>query len=298
MTSIFSSPGILAFVSVVGLFSSCATASKPKMHAPKEDYAYRVKGTEQTGKISRQQQSELFLQTKSWAWPLKSLAVTSGFGNRHGDFHDGLDLKAAGGTPVYAVSEGKIIYAGDRISGYGRMIVIKHAGELSTIYAHNEKLLARKGDNVKRGELIAYSGSSGRASGPHLHFEVRVGVKAINPLYVLPKRGYEALPDRQLASNGSSGRAPMIASRTGVAPVAAPAPAAKVAARKTAVATTQKTSAPTRSPANIHARVVSSRLSQSAAVRPVARRYRVDSVTKKDVENRRIVRETVPVAAD
>lgn len=203
---------MIGFLSIFILFSSfsCATAkvsprARTNLRAPSGDFAYRVKGSDETGKISKETQAKLFSVTKTWAWPLKNLAVSSPFGNRHGDFHDGLDLKASFGTPVYSVSEGKVIYSGNKISGYGNMVVVKHVGDFSTIYAHNEKLLVQKGDIVKRGELIAYSGSSGRSTGPHLHFEVRQGVKAINPLYVLSKRGYEFLPvmnkNRAIASS-------------------------------------------------------------------------------------------------
>jgi hypothetical protein len=297
----------------LGLFSlslvACSTGTRKKLRAPNEDFSYRVKGTDETGKISRASQQQLFQTTKNWVWPIKNLTVTSAFGNRQGDFHDGLDLRAAMSTPIFSVSDGKVIYAGSRISGYGNMIVVKHEKELSTVYAHNQRLLVKKGDEVRRGELIAYSGNSGRSSGPHLHFEVRLGVKAINPLYVLPKRGDQGLPTRVLASSenpkglrvapttsarpvpsGMSARAATLTQRSPAVMGSVRRPAGVSAGRSNRVIASRSASTPS------SARVVSSnsRISQSAAVRPVVRRrFRVDSVqssAEKDLKRRRLVR--------
>ena len=124
--------------------------------------------------------------TANWVWPVGSVRVTSPFGPRGNRFHEGVDLKAREGTPVYSVQNGLVIYAGRKISGYGNMVIIRHASGLSTVYAHNSKLLAKKGTRVKKGQMIALSGKSGRAKGPHLHFEVRMGLNAVDPLLLLP----------------------------------------------------------------------------------------------------------------
>lgn len=129
----------------------------------------------------------------SLGWPLKDVKVTSNFGRRSKGFHEGIDLRAAPGTPVYAAEAGTVLYADKRIRGYGRMIVISHPGNVATVYAHNSKTLVRKGQKVARGQKIAVSGSTGRATGPHLHFEVREGVTAVDPL--------RFLPSKRLASN-------------------------------------------------------------------------------------------------
>ena len=123
-----------------------------------------------------------------WRWPLKRVAVTSPYGRRGSDFHEGVDLKAARGTPVYAASQGSVVYAGSKIRGYGKMVVLKHAGDLTTVYAHNNKLLVKKGQRIKKGQQIAWSGNTGRSSGPHLHFEIRKGTAAINPSLLLGSR--------------------------------------------------------------------------------------------------------------
>jgi murein DD-endopeptidase MepM/ murein hydrolase activator NlpD len=118
--------------------------------------------------------------------PLHSMQVTSSFGKRGNAYHEGVDLRALPGTPVYAVQAGKVLYANRRIRGYGNMIVLKHSSELSTIYAHNSKVLVRPGQIVKQGQIIARTGNTGRSHGPHLHFEIRSGLGAVDPIrYIL-----------------------------------------------------------------------------------------------------------------
>lgn len=118
-------------------------------------------------------------------WPVRG-DLTSRYGFRNGIHHDGLDIGAREGTDVVAAGDGRVIYAGDELSGYGNLIIIRHAGDLSTVYAHNRDILVKKGDFVTAGERIATVGSTGKASGPHLHFEVRRGKKAVDPLPFLP----------------------------------------------------------------------------------------------------------------
>jgi murein DD-endopeptidase MepM/ murein hydrolase activator NlpD len=124
-------------------------------------------------------------------WPLNHVEVTSHFGKRGREFHEGIDLRASVGTPIYAAQSGTVIYSDSRIRGYGKMIVIKHREGLATVYAHASRLLVHKGQVVKMGQKIAISGKSGHATGPHLHFEVRSGVIAVNPYQFLPKSGIE-----------------------------------------------------------------------------------------------------------
>lgn len=120
----------------------------------------------------------------NWQWPLNQVSVSSDFGQRGRKFHQGIDLRASIGTPVLAASDGEVIYVGNRIRGYGRMVVLKHADNIFTVYAHNSKNLVRSGQVVKGGQVIAKAGRSGRASGPHLHFEIRQGTLSYNPASV------------------------------------------------------------------------------------------------------------------
>jgi murein DD-endopeptidase MepM/ murein hydrolase activator NlpD len=120
-------------------------------------------------------------------WPVKG-TITSGFGNEGHRMHDGIDIAAPRGTPVRAAAAGEVVYSDNRLAGYGRLIIIRHAGDLFTAYAHNERNLVSRGDKVKQGEIIARVGETGRASGPHLHFEVRRGPTPVDPLAYLPRQ--------------------------------------------------------------------------------------------------------------
>jgi hypothetical protein len=120
-------------------------------------------------------------------WPLQWVSVTSDYGKRGKIFHEGIDLKAPTGTPVYAAQSGHVIYSGSQIPGYGKMVVLKHDNGIATVYAHNSSLLVRRGDRVIQGQRISMSGASGHARGPHLHFETRRGVVALDPIQLLPR---------------------------------------------------------------------------------------------------------------
>ena len=100
------------------------------------------------------------------------------------DFHEGLDISADRGNPVYATADGTIMSAGYE-SGYGNLIVIEHEYGLETRYGHLSKFLAPNGAKVKRGDIIGLVGSTGRSTGSHLHYEVRVNGRLLNPLKLL-----------------------------------------------------------------------------------------------------------------
>jgi murein DD-endopeptidase MepM/ murein hydrolase activator NlpD len=114
------------------------------------------------------------------AWPVSG-PVTSGFGPRWGQMHEGIDIAVALGTPVRAAAAGTVIYTG-WLGGYGNLVVVDHGGGLSTAYAHNSSIAASVGQTVAAGQVISYSGSTGHSSGPHVHFEVRVNGSSVDPL--------------------------------------------------------------------------------------------------------------------
>lgn len=122
-------------------------------------------------------------------WPLATsrIIVGSPFGTREGRPHEGIDLPAPVGTPVFAAADGRVAYAGNGIRGYGNLIVVRHSGDLLTVYAHNSVLLVAPGQPVRAGDRIALVGQSGHATGPHLHFEVRAGQIPRNPMGFLPR---------------------------------------------------------------------------------------------------------------
>ena len=120
-------------------------------------------------------------------WPTQG-KVTSRFGRRGSRMHDGIDIGAKEGTPVYAAAAGQVVYSDQRLSGYGKLIIVRHSQDMFTAYAHNQRNLVRKGDRVKKGDVIARVGKTGRASGSHLHFEVRRGSTPVDPLAYLPRK--------------------------------------------------------------------------------------------------------------
>lgn len=125
-------------------------------------------------------------RTAKFMWPVNG-KVISGFGTiGKGRKNDGINIKAARGTSVKAADRGVVAYAGNELKGFGNLILIKHPDGWITAYAHNEKLLVRKGQKVIKGEKIATVGSTGGVNSPQLHFEVRAGKKAVNPRKYLP----------------------------------------------------------------------------------------------------------------
>jgi len=120
-------------------------------------------------------------------WPLDGRVVAP-FGKNGGKIHDGIDIAAPEGTPIRAAAAGEVVYANRRIAGYGNLIIIRHAHDVFTAYAHNQRNLVRQGMRVKQGDLIARVGRTGHARRPALHFEVRRGTTPVNPLAYLPKK--------------------------------------------------------------------------------------------------------------
>jgi LysM repeat protein len=121
-------------------------------------------------------------------WPVPGGRLISGFGvQRASHRHSGLDIAAAAGDPVQASDDGTVRYAGSSLRGYGKTLIIDHGDGWSTLYAHNSALIAREGQLVRRGELIARIGRSGNATTEHCHFEIRRDGKAVDPLaYLAP----------------------------------------------------------------------------------------------------------------
>jgi murein DD-endopeptidase MepM/ murein hydrolase activator NlpD len=113
-------------------------------------------------------------------WPVHG-PVTSGFGRRWGRMHEGIDIAVPSGTPVVASASGTVITAG-WLGGYGNLVVIDHGNGLATAYGHNSSLAVGGGQQVAQGQVIAYSGSTGHSTGPHVHFEVRVNGTPVDPL--------------------------------------------------------------------------------------------------------------------
>ncbi len=140
--------------------------------------------------IEQQRQRE---QATPSIWPIDSTVITSGFGLRHDpftehpDFHNGIDIGAKAREPVYATADGVIQFAGsDALRG--NYIEIDHSYGLVSIYMHLSKILVRRGEQVHKGEQIGLAGSTGRSTGPHLHYEIHKDGKVIDPMDYLPSK--------------------------------------------------------------------------------------------------------------
>ena len=119
--------------------------------------------------------------------PIEAGLLRSGFGMRNHPVlggrraHKGVDLAAPSGTPIYASADG-VVSKAEWFSSYGLYVAVEHGGDIQTRYGHMSRLNVYNGQKVKKGELIGYVGSTGRSTGPHLHYEVRVAGLAVNPL--------------------------------------------------------------------------------------------------------------------
>lgn len=123
--------------------------------------------------------------TGSYVWPTSGGTITSGYGWRRGEFHQGIDIAAPWGTSVKAADSGVVTSVGWR-GGYGLAVVIDHGKDRQTLYAHLSSAVVKVGDFVDKAQLIAKIGNTGRSTGPHLHFEVHIDGRAVNPIQFYP----------------------------------------------------------------------------------------------------------------
>ena len=122
-------------------------------------------------------------------WPVRGKLITRYGPKKGGAYNDGINIAAPRGTPVRAAENGVVAYIGNELRGFGNLILIKHAGGWITAYAHTDASVVRRGERVKRGQVIARIGTSGNVSTPQLHFEIRRGTRAVDPAGLLgPQR--------------------------------------------------------------------------------------------------------------
>jgi murein DD-endopeptidase MepM/ murein hydrolase activator NlpD len=118
-------------------------------------------------------------------WPVQGRVIASFGSLLNGGRNDGINLAVPEGTPVEAAESGIVSYAGDGFQGEGNLVLIRHSNGYFTIYAHSKELLVNRGDEVKRGQIIALSGQTGNVNAPQLHFEVRKGGTPLDPMRFL-----------------------------------------------------------------------------------------------------------------
>jgi murein DD-endopeptidase MepM/ murein hydrolase activator NlpD len=158
----------------------------------KSSQAYTVKNRK---KVTYKRRVQVGGKSSRFVMPLRKVRVTSSFSRRryHPILkryrpHHGTDFGARRGTPLLAVNAGKVIYSG-YMGGYGKVVKIKHSGGYVSLYAHQSRIRVKRGSHVKKGQVIGHVGSTGRSTGPHLHFGLKKNGRWVNPMRVLRKGG-------------------------------------------------------------------------------------------------------------
>ncbi|OIQ89987.1 murein hydrolase activator NlpD precursor [mine drainage metagenome] len=118
---------------------------------------------------------------QGFLWPVKGRVIDPFGAAGKGVHNDGINIAVSKDTPVRAAQDGVVVYAGNELRGFGNLLLIKHANGWTTAYAHNDRLMVRRGETVRRGQEVALSGDSGGVTEPQLHFEIRHGTRAVNP---------------------------------------------------------------------------------------------------------------------
>jgi murein DD-endopeptidase MepM/ murein hydrolase activator NlpD len=132
-----------------------------------------VKATEATGALP------------TFRWPVRGKVITGYGAKTNGKSNDGINLAVPEGTPVKAAEDGVVAYSGNELKGYGNLVLVRHSNGYVTAYAHASELMVKRGDTIKRGQIIAKSGQSGEVGSPQLHFEIRKGSNPVDPLQFL-----------------------------------------------------------------------------------------------------------------
>jgi murein DD-endopeptidase MepM/ murein hydrolase activator NlpD len=140
---------------------------------PEEANEPPVKSSEATGALP------------TFRWPVRGKVITGYGAKTNGKSNDGINLAVPEGTPIKAAEDGVVAYSGNELKGYGNLVLVRHANGYVTAYAHASELLVKRGDAIKRGQVIAKSGQSGEVGSPQLHFEIRKGSSPVDPLQFL-----------------------------------------------------------------------------------------------------------------
>ena len=152
------------------------TQSSPPARAPRK---VDVASSKRLARLEARRQADLRFE-----WPLRG-RLTSRFGARWGRRHEGIDVAARRGTLIHAAEDGRVIHSG-RLGDYGKVVIVRHGGNYRSVYAHADRTHVKRGQKVRKGQKIAEVGSTGRSTGPHLHFEIRYHETPKDPMLYLP----------------------------------------------------------------------------------------------------------------
>lgn len=189
-------PGWKQLVSIAGsIFTVGALGSCSTFHTPlsREYFAAGSIPSPTKSRTVSSDQAPYIEQAITFDWPVDSARMTRGFLPNKRRPHLGIDLAAPKGTPILASQGGTVIYAGREFRGYGKMVLVESGDGWATLYAHFDKILVAEGQKVHQGEVIGAMGRTGRATGVHLHFEIRKNRGPIDPLPLLPQTATASL---------------------------------------------------------------------------------------------------------
>jgi murein DD-endopeptidase MepM/ murein hydrolase activator NlpD len=178
--------------------AAAPASTAPKVAEPRTVRAEKIKvasaTTAQTVHVAKEEPrtTETVVKTAepngampSFRWPVRG-RVIAGFGNKpNGTQNDGINLAVPEGTPIKAADDGVVAYAGNELKGYGNLVLIRHSNGFVSAYAHASELLVKRGDTIKRGQVIAHAGQTGNVTSPQLHFEIRKGSTPVDPTQFL-----------------------------------------------------------------------------------------------------------------
>jgi murein DD-endopeptidase MepM/ murein hydrolase activator NlpD len=192
-------PGLkTAAATPVALPAAVAAAPAAALTPPATKVAAATTGPQQTAHLAQAttameetpaeapvKASEATGALPTFRWPVRGKVITAYGAKANGKANDGINLAVPEGTPVKAAEDGVVAYSGNELKGYGNLVLVRHANGYVTAYAHASELLVKRGDTIKRGQIIAKSGQSGEVGSPQLHFEIRKGSSPVDPLQFL-----------------------------------------------------------------------------------------------------------------
>jgi murein DD-endopeptidase MepM/ murein hydrolase activator NlpD len=121
----------------------------------------------------------------TFRWPVRGRVITAFGPKPSGQQNDGINVSVPEGTPIKAAEDGVVAYAGSELKGYGNLVLVRHSNGFVTAYAHASELAVKKGETIKRGQVIGKAGATGNVNAPQLHFEVRKGATPVDPMQYL-----------------------------------------------------------------------------------------------------------------
>ncbi len=179
---------LVRIATVLGLTTILLTQFAGPLHAV--DYLSNLDGLAISQGIHKADQNDAeisaFKLSTFYQFPVASKSF-KGLSQKFTRFHPGYDIRAAFGSEIHSVSPGTVVSVEFEAGGYGRYVLIEHENDIQTLYAHMSKTTMKVGDNVDTSDVIGYVGLTGHSTGPHVHFEVRVGDKRVNPGFILPE---------------------------------------------------------------------------------------------------------------